>query len=239
MQTFKHSKKKCIKKMLILFVTCFSTLMCPSQIPGISSWILVHQYLGSGSELIWACYLCFNSNTSLYSFLTLWYTVTFLNIVSCETKLCFISSTFHIQRQTCLLHTYTQISCIPPVQKPPIFCFSFHHFWGRDTMVQVGAWVAMSNVIRGEGGYGSCPDWCSKIPVEHSDIWSISSKCAVWYQRTTAGRHLVLPRGSTVITLQAKFGPQSRVWHLWFICCLKFPLNKVTTCFLYNFLAWN
>lgn len=142
-QTFKptpwSSKKKCIKKMLILFVTCGSTLMCPSQIPGISSWMLVHQYLGSGSELIWACYLCCNSNTSFYIFLTLWYTVAFLNTVCCETKLCFISSTFWTP-ETCLLHTCTQIFCVPPVQNPPIFCFSFHHFWGRDSMVQVGAW---------------------------------------------------------------------------------------------------
>lgn len=47
------SKKKCIKKTLIIaqFATHWSNLMCPSQIPGISSWMLVHQCLGSGSEL--------------------------------------------------------------------------------------------------------------------------------------------------------------------------------------------
>ena len=47
------SKKKCIKKTLIIaqFATHWSNLMCPSQIPGIFSWMLVHQCLGSGSEL--------------------------------------------------------------------------------------------------------------------------------------------------------------------------------------------
>ena len=46
------SKKKCIKTILIVaqFATHWST-QCSSQIPGISSWMLVHQYLGSGSEL--------------------------------------------------------------------------------------------------------------------------------------------------------------------------------------------
>lgn len=47
------SKKKCIKKTLIIaqFAPHWSNLMCPSQIPGISSWMIVHQCLGSGFEL--------------------------------------------------------------------------------------------------------------------------------------------------------------------------------------------